>query len=553
MVPEPHGPAGVIVPTPSTARGIAVATLKAQALQQPVGNQAAYFLNGLATAIGAGAKVKIIVGGTVKYQDNISGSLTVTSNYIQVPAAFNEPPEVSAADAMTGSAVLEIEHATNAGVALVVPIALSVDTPADAKIDISGPLIAGVAVKTNNLRIMAPPELDVPVIGGSNYPPPPTSGTSFIIRTVNDEPFVVPETLMGGQFHLRPQSWPGDPTWNQVGGSGAANGPTTQFIKSLGSHAVTGASWAGIENVGWGAMDAAMEWARSLGAMVNFTNFQTPNKFAMSGYSANRNFFPGLNGGSGNDKGNVPPVPGAMKDFVRRLLQRYSDLTLVESWNEYEEVPLGFWQGDHLQMARVMRECNEARIEVRPSVKILWPGMVNWEFSSPETPFSNWTKLASASDGAGGQARDHIQGIGHHLYFGSSVTTLQMAIYLRKVQVGMNQMGKGSLPKYMTEGGFTDGARVASSTAARTYGRLYAICAAFGYQCVNPWSMDIGPERNGSVWGNWGANNPSLNADFLSRHAEVKNALVGKVVRWAYVMSDGTLRIGLGDGTTFSI
>ena len=536
----------------STARGISIATLKAQALQQPIGNQAPHFLNGLAAALGSNAKVKIIVDGVLKYQDNLSGALAVTGNYIQLPSSFNEPPETSLTDGMTGDAVLEIENNSNPGVALVVPIALANHTPADAKIDISGPLIAGVAVKTNGLRIQAPPDLDVG-IGPSNHPPPPTSGIAFTIRTVNDEPFTVPETLMGGQFHVRPDSWPGEATWESIGGYGSPSAPPAQFIKSLHPHSRTGATWAGIRSVGWGPYDTYKAWGQSFGAKMGYVIFQTPNNVAMPGYSANRNFFPAFNGGGGNDKGNVPPVPGAMKDFVIDLLQHDPDLEYFESWNEYEEHPMGFWQGDASMMARCMRECNEARLQVRPSVRVLWPGIVNWSVSNPEEPFPDWIKLAYASDGAGGQGRDHIQGFGHHFYFGTGVSSVQMATYFRKVQVGMNQMGKGGLPKYMTEGGFIDNVAVSSPHAALIYGRLYTLCGAFGYQTCTPWAMDIGGYRNGAVWGNWGSNNPSINADFLSRHAEVKNAMVGKTVRWAYVMNDQTVLVGFNDGSSFSI
>ncbi len=197
-------------------------------------------------------------------------------------------------------------------------------------------------------------------------------------------------------------------------------------------------------------------------------------------------------------------------------------------------------------MSRIMRECREARDAVRPSVKVLWPGMVNWQFDNPTEPWSNWPELANASDGAGGIARDHVDGFGHHVYVSPGTSALQIAIYYAKARTAVTQMGHLGKPMYMTECGFTDGSSTSDAIASRSFGWIYLISAAYGYEFVNPWQMDI-------TSSNWAGHSPWLNSSFRQVHDYLSSNLIGKTVRWAYVMNDGSVRVGCTGDTLVQV
>lgn len=528
----------------ATSRGLTLETYKTAALGQTEGTQGGYYLGLISAAIGSGAYFRIYVGGVLKYEDTIIGSLTVTSNYIELPTAFNEPAETWLAATITGTCTVEIVKASDSGVALVIPIALPADDPSGDKWHLSGNLQAGVAVKTSALRILAPPTLDVTT---GTVAPPPTTGIAMTLLTTADTPSVVSATLFGGQFHVHPSPRPGDATWAQQGGTSGTEGAVPPFqIKSIGSLARIGCTWAAIVREGWTWYDSWKVWGDSFGAIRNYTLFQTPNELAQSGYAANNSYWPTFN--PGGDKGNVPPIPGAVLSFATSVFNHDSTLSTFEAWNEYEVYPGGYWQGSATQMAIVMKEANQARINTGHSAKILWPGMVNWDTASASTPFQNWIDLANASDGSGGTAKDHVQGIGHHHYCTTDTTALTMAVYFSRVQASMTAMGKGSLPKYMTEGAMLpDGASIDQTFCVNIYGWFYALCAINKYVACNLWSMDRG------ATGNWGGHVPWLNSAFIARHNALVAGLSGKTIRWAYVMTNNTIQIGTNDGAVLTV
>lgn len=529
----------------ATSRGLTLETYKTAALGQPEGTQGGYYLGLISAEIGSGAYFRIYVGGVLKYEDTIIGSLTVTSNYIELPTAFNEPAETWLAATITGTCTVEIVKASDSGVALVIPIALPADDPSGDKWHLSGNLQAGVAVKTSALRILAPPTLDVTT---GTVAPPPTTGIAMTLLTTADTPVVVSATLFGGQFLVHPAPRPGDSTWAQMGGTAGTESAVPPFqIKSIGSLQRIGCTWAAIVREGWTWYDSWKVWGDSFGAIRNYTLFQTPNESAQSGYSANNSYWPAFN--PGGDKGNVPPVAGAAQAHATAVFNHDSTLNTFESWNEYEVFPTGYWQGSPEQMAVVMREVNNARIATGHSAKILWPGMVNWDTASAETPFANWITLANASDGFGGVAKDHIQGIGHHIYPNGGSTALSMAIYFARVQASMTAMGKGTLPKYLTEAGMLpDNQAIDLPSVVRVYGQLYALGAINGYVACNLWSMD-----RGVTSGNWGLYVPWLNSSIVARHNALVTGLSGKTIRWAYVMTNNTIQIGTNDGAVLIV
>jgi len=530
----------------ASSRGLTLDTYKALALLEADGTQGGFYLGLVRDAIGANPYFRIYVGVDLKYEDTIVGSLNVVSNTIVLPTAFNEPAETWLAATVTGTCTVEIVKASDSGVALVIPIAKAADNPLGDKWTLSGDLQAGVAVKTSSLRILAPGTLDVGGGGTDIYATPPTSGVAVTMWTLANTPVVVSPTLFGGQFHFHPTPRPGDGTFADQGGTGSMDAVPPMQIKSIGSLARIGCTWAAIVREGFTWYDSWKTWGNSFGAIRNYTLFQTPNELATSGYSANNSYWPTFN--PGGDKGNVPPVAGAAKTFARSIMDHDSTLATFESWNEYEIYPTGYWQGTKEQMARVMRECNEARIESGHSCKILWPGMVNWDYTNPDVGFDNWAELAAASDGAGGQAKDHIQGFGHHIYSSYGTTALSMSIYFRKVQASMNAMGKGSLPKYMTEGALIpDGASFDVTLASNIYGWQYALCAIYGYVSCNSWSMDRGAS------GNWGGHVPWFTTQFRAKHDLLVNGLHGKKIGWAYVMTNNTIQIGTNDGNILTV
>jgi hypothetical protein len=540
----------------ATSRGIPISTIKAQAELLTVGSQGPYYLAEIISYLGANPKIRILEDGVLKYEDVINTTLTVTSNYIEIPTSFDEPPSTNVTDTLTGTCFLEIEKASDATVALIIPLSLPVDDPTEVKADISAALTSGIAVKANGLKLYAPVTLDVS--SGSGYVTPPSTGIQRQLLSVNDAPVVVSSSLMGGSFHTHPDAPFGEQPFSYYGGTGAENAAPPFPIKVVGTHSRLGASWAGIINKGWTYYDTYKAWGNSFGAKVHFVLFQTPNELVDGTYSETNRYFPGLqsHAGAGPDLGNAPPVAGAVQTFITSLLNHDTTLETVEAWNEYEIYPTGYWQGTREQMARVMRECNAARLAVRPSVKILWPGMVNWDKLNPTVPFQNWvdanTGLAFASDGAGGQARDHIQGIGHHIYPYHTDSADTLAIYFLKVRASCDAMGKSALPKYLTEFGLTNGTITSASQAARVYGQCYLLAAIFGYQFANPWTMDMGRPSIGSGQGNWGGHVPWMTADFVNRHNQVAG-LMGKTIRWAYVMTNNTITVGTNDGLVVTI
>ena len=479
----------------ASSRGLTLSTYKALALLEVNGTQGGFYLGLVRDAIGANPYFRIYVGGVLKYEDTIVGSLNVVSNTIVLPTAFNEPAETWLAATVTGTCTVEIVKASTSGVALVIPIAKAADNPLGDKWTLSGDLQSGVAVKTSSLRILAPGTLDVGGGGTDIYATPPTSGVAVTMWTLANTPVVVSPTLFGGQFHFHPTPRPGDGTFADQGGTGSMDAVPPMQIKSIGSLARIGCTWAAIVREGFTWYDSWKTWGNSFGAIRNYTLFQTPNELATSGYSANNSYWPTFN--PGGDKGNVPPVAGAAKTFARSIMDHDSTLSTFESWNEYEIYPTGYWQGTKEQMARVMRD---------------------------------------------------IQGFGHHIYSSYSTTALSMSIYFRKVQASMNAMGKGSLPKYMTEGALIpDGEPFDVTLASNIYGWQYALCAIYGYTSCNAWSMDRGAS------GNWGGHVPWFTTQFRAKHDLLVNGLHGKKIGWAYVMTNNTIQIGTNDGNILTI
>lgn len=243
-----------------------------------------------------------------------------------------------------------------------------------------------------------------------------------------------------------------------------------------------GLRWHNIDKVGgyqWGNLDAVADQISAAGKDMLYMVICTPDRYA-SATPGNGKYDGGTGAFVGSNQ--VPSAGGetALAAFGTALAQRYNGvakgkISTYEVWNEVNYS--SYWAGTHAQYAKILRLFRNAVRAVDPNLLVGAPTI-----QEPEGTGDDWLlAFLSASDGAAGTGKDHMDYCFTHLYpprynFGVAWDQID------RVRTILDNAGKSALEIWNTETGvLLDPQRTISEAwKAKMVKRTLALCAAKG-------------------------------------------------------------------------
>lgn len=218
-----------------------------------------------------------------------------------------------------------------------------------------------------------------------------------------------------------------------------------------------------------------------------------------------------------------------------------SNIAGVEFWNEPDSP--GFWLGTKDQMAAMARQ---VKLNAG-SIPVIGPALVG----GPTGQMPDWLR---ASDGSGGQLKDHLNAVSIHTYFSaphgvnkkfpSGSTPSYIGQHITQARGAMTAAGLApSFPLYVSETGYdvpelTDAENIARGDEIGQYYKRIALEVAFrGCQMLQFYAHDDG----------FGGN-PSISPRLAAHLAEIAATLPGKTIVELYVQGDGRYVARFADG-----
>ena len=305
-------------------------------------------------------------------------------------------------------------------------------------------------------------------------------------------------------------------------------------------------SWAGVNPSDgvytWTEFDAFVDYHyNQRGRQLLVTLNQTPT-WAAPNSALDAYGYPG--------GGQAPTDKSTPADFCVELVNRYNKVSAanpsgnrmiwgIEMWNEPTHAALGtagaFFCGTVSDLAEMTRHVSTQVGAADADCKILGPGYTsgNTTVSLVGAPNNLYAYLV-ASDGAGGQAKDHIDGASFHAYSmdrsSNAVAWAAQVANLRKLVTAAGLAA--DFPLYQTERG------VENSADSYCHARSAVVLAALGVQ------MDIT-----YTWDSFGAN-PRDNPATLSSLEIVRERLCGKTLTYCAIRQDGAVEFTANGVTT---
>lgn len=248
--------------------------------------------------------------------------------------------------------------------------------------------------------------------------------------------------------------------------------------------------------------------------------------------------------------GQVPTDLTKPAEFCLAAVQRYNKVSAfnpngvrmiwgIEIWNEPSHSATGT-VGDNFcgtvgELAEITRHIASDVLAEDSGCKIIGPGYTSGDTTQAVVggPHNLYSYLV-ASDGGGGQAKDHLDGVAFHAYsMNDSQDATSWAAQVVNVRALVTASGLSStFPLYQTERGVED--------TADTYchARSAVILAALGVQ------MDITYQ-----WDSFGAN-PRENSETRNSLETVRSTICGKTLTYCAIMQDGRVQYTANGVTT---
>ena len=273
----------------------------------------------------------------------------------------------------------------------------------------------------------------------------------------------------------------------------------------------------------WNNLDAVVDALATAGKDLLYMAMCTPDRYASATPGSGK-----YDGGGGGFTGSnqVPTTAGktAWSNFATALAQRYNGsghgrISTYEIWNEVNYA--SYWAGTHAQYAELLRLFRNAVRAVDATLKVGAPTI-----QEPEGTGDDWlTAFLSASDGAAGTGKDHMDYCFVHLYppkYNFGVAWDQVD----RVRTILDAAGKSSLDIWNTETGVLfDPARVISEEwKARMIKRTLALCAAKGVKRYYWYTYD----------------NPDMSMSSAMKDAwqEMRSVLIGNTIQNCNILPD---------------
>lgn len=281
----------------------------------------------------------------------------------------------------------------------------------------------------------------------------------------------------------------------------------------------------------WPNLDAVVDALATAGKDMLYMAMCTPDRYASATPGTGK-----YDGGGGGFSGSnqVPTTAGktAWAAFATALANRYNGgshgrIGTYEVWNEVNYS--SYWAGTYAQYAELLRLFRNAVRAVDATLKVGAPTI-----QEPEGTGDDWlAAFLSASDGAAGTGKDHMDYCFVHLYpprYNFGIAWDQMD----RVQTILTAAGKGSLEIWNTETGVLfDPARVISEEwKARMVRRTLALCAAKGVRRYYWYTYD----------------NPDMAMSSPMKDAwqEMRDILVGNTIQNCNILPDERVCITVG-------
>lgn len=305
----------------------------------------------------------------------------------------------------------------------------------------------------------------------------------------------------------------------------------------------------------WAAMnpsDGVYDWSRmdeyldlhykALGRVGVLCFNQTPTWAARN--AANDAY--GYSGG-----GQVPTDITKINTFLVQLLRRYCQVSaynpsgdqmfsFVEVWNEPTFSATGTagvnWCGTTAELAQATRQMRLAIDAEAPGAALIGPGFTSGAAFGGIGAANGIHAYLLASDGSGGAAKDHLDGVSFHAYNMNKSNELHgYAARIELLKQTFQHAGmSANTPIYQTESG------VDALTDLRCHARRAVIGAALGLQ------MDVT-----YTWDSFGAN-PRDYPECRAALELVGQRLPGKTLTYCAIMQDDSVRF-TADGVTTTI
>ena len=238
--------------------------------------------------------------------------------------------------------------------------------------------------------------------------------------------------------------------------------------------------------------------------------------------------------------GQVPTNFAKAAEFITAFLGRYGSHTLgIELWNEPSFFSPGTatanWCGTMAQLAEFGRVVSTAVKAVSPSYLVLGPGFtVGHSLVVPGGTAAGQYNWLLASDGAGRQGKDWIDGICYHGYDASDSQLWVLSPQVKTRQaIGTAAGLPSTFPMYQTERGIDVGNHSACHV------RFMAVEAALGVKMSVVYAIDF--------YGDNPRDNPSLRSALGQFYAAVS----GKTITYCAIEHDGSVTV-TADGVTWN-
>lgn len=178
----------------------------------------------------------------------------------------------------------------------------------------------------------------------------------------------------------------------------------------------------------------------------------------------------------GNGTAQMPDTT-AWSNFCTALATRYS--SVIKNWEIWNEVnTTNFWVGTQANLATLMRLARTAIRAVDPTANILSPSIVGIEAAGATNYLAG---IFSASDGAAGTGKDHVDKVSVHLYPNADITR-SLAQMMTSVRAVMTTAGISSKPIVCTEVGLINPnyGVMTREIRVRMMSRIMAMAAGLG-------------------------------------------------------------------------
>ncbi|HVL57418.1 MAG TPA: hypothetical protein VM491_13005 [Burkholderiaceae bacterium] len=364
---------------------------------------------------------------------------------------------------------------------------------------------------------------------------PPPSPPAAVKKTIlSGAPVVVPAKFVG--MHVN--RWPsGDPV---------SSPPSYQFgtIRSLNYDPAgpdDGVFWRNIQKTqnswAWSNLDQWVDTWHAQGKDLMYSFYGTPQ------WASTR---PGqmdpYNAYGGDSK---PTDLAHVRTFITELVKRYNGngtrkIKYLEVWNEPDTGNgMPYWRDSISDLAALARAVYQAAKAVDPGIIVLGPAWVDSfnQFRADE----RFVGFANASDQAGGTGKQWMDAVAWH-HYDYSFNIEDLVDQIGYIKTALQKAGQAHLPMHLTEIGGMDWSSSWPSTADKTrqIQRWMMVAAATGQKSISLYMHDTMSHLG----------NPAGNTTISSGIQEMYQALTGKTITAAALLSDNSVWLAFGDGST---